>query len=104
MADLSATVLAWLGAYVAFALCALSQPQQLQRVAPLVVIKRHRQRCQRALAMVLLAACLTLLWVTERSGFGILLWGLLLSVAGLCVALTLSWRPHWLRWLVRRPG
>lgn len=38
----------------------------------------------------------------EGPGFGSLAWVLLLAAAGVAVTFTLTWRPHWLRWLLPR--
>ena len=61
---------------------------------------RRSRRGRRASAALLLLGSLGLLLGSQGSGFAVLLWGLLLSCAGFCVAQTLSWKPRWLRWLL----
>lgn len=97
MADLWPALLAFLFTYLAFARLALAQPVHRQAVAPGASPARYT----RATSATLLGSSLVLLLVTEGGGFGTLLWLLLLSAAAFCVAQTLSWRPHWLRWLLR---
>jgi hypothetical protein len=49
---------------------------------------------------LLLGAALSF-WA-EGPSFGSLAWVLLLAGAGVAVTFTLTWRPHWLRWLLPR--
>lgn len=97
MAELWPALLAFLLAYLAFARLALAQPVPRQAVAP----GASAVRGTRVFSATLLGSSLALLLVAEGGGFGALLWLLLLSAAAFCVAQTLSWKPHWLRWLVR---
>ncbi|MHB1369959.1 MAG: DUF3325 family protein [Pseudomonadaceae bacterium] len=97
MAELWPALLAFLLAYLAFARLALTQPAHRQAVAPDALPPRYA----RLLGATLSGSGLVLLLGTEGGGFGALLWLLLLSAAAFCVAQTLSWKPHWLRWLVR---
>lgn len=95
-----AELLAFACAYLAFALLALSQPQHLKAVAPHTTLTAATRRGRRAVATLLLLLSLALLLGTRGSGFAALTWTLLASAAGFSVALTLSWKPDWLRWLV----
>jgi len=40
-------------------------------------------------------------WLAEGSSFGSLLWIFVLACSGVAVTFTLSWRPGWLRCLIR---
>jgi hypothetical protein len=86
--------------YSAFALLAASQAKNWSRLMG----KSHRsQRAAWSLRVVgygLLAASLPLALVRDGATFGSLLWGCALSAAAVAVALTLTWRPVWLRVLV----
>ncbi len=95
-----AELLAFACAYLAFALLALSQPQHLKAVAPHTRLTTATRLGRRSVAALLLLLSLALLLGTQGSGFAALTWTLLASAAGFCVALTLSWKPGWLRWLV----
>ncbi|MHA3886036.1 DUF3325 family protein [Stutzerimonas degradans] len=97
MTELWPALLAFLLAYLACARLALAQPVHRQAVAP----GASAVRGTRVFSATLLGISLALLLVAEGGGFGALLWLLLLSTAAFCVAQTLSWKPHWLRWLVR---
>lgn len=48
-----------------------------------------------------LASSLLLAWVYQGAAFGSLIWLLLLPPGGYALALTLAWRPQWLRPLAR---
>jgi hypothetical protein len=69
-----------------------------RRVAPPAAASR--QLLHRGCRALLLGAALSL-WA-EGPSFGSLAWVLLLAAAGVAVTFTLTWRPHWLRWLLPR--
>lgn len=95
-------LLAFVCAYLALAQLALSQPQHLKAVVPPALLTAATRLGRRAVAAFLLLLSLALLLRTQSSGFAALTWTLLASAAGFSVALTLSWKPEWLRWLVMR--
>lgn len=102
MPELLASTLAFLACYVAFALFALSQPAHLKAVDPLATTQGRPQKIRNKLiAASLLASALLILLQVQGSAFGSLLWMLLLSASAACLALTLSWKPRWLRFLAR---
>lgn len=95
--------------YLGFASLALRQTPHFAAVSasPGAAARRTapppelRQRLLvRGCAGVLLGAVLSL-WA-EGPSFGSLAWVLLLAAAGVAVTFTLTWRPHWLRWLLLR--
>lgn len=51
-----------------------------------------------------LASSLALAWVDQGAAFGSLIWILLLPLNGYALALTLAWRPQWVRPLARLLG
>nr|WP_298165367.1 DUF3325 family protein [uncultured Pseudomonas sp.] len=51
-----------------------------------------------------LTLSLLLAWAYQGAAFGSLIWLLLLPPSGYVLALTLAWRPQWLRPLVRVLG
>lgn len=48
-----------------------------------------------------LASSLLLAWIYQGPAFGSLIWLLLMPPSGYVLALTLAWRPQWLRPLAR---
>ena len=58
---------------------------------------RTGRRLRRLAAALLLIAALALALRLEGAGFGSLLWATAISVAAFAIALTLAWRPRWLR-------
>lgn len=95
-------LLAFACAYLAFAQLALSQAQHLKAVAPHARLTAASRLRRRAVGALLLPISLALLLGSRGTGFAVLSWVLLISAAGFGVALTLSWKPAWLRWLVIR--
>lgn len=98
----AALLLAVLAAcYLGFALLALSQDRHWHHV------DRGSQCSLRALFLLrsvgygLLFAALVLALVRDGPGFGSLLWATMISIGALAVVCTLTWRPLWLRPLVR---
>ena len=84
-------------AYLGFALLALGQDRNWQRVAgaasrtPLLIL------LLRVVGGLALSLSLTIALLSEGPSFGTLLWITLLSLSAIAVAFTLAWRPHWLR-------
>lgn len=58
------------------------------------------QLLRRGCCALLLGAALSF-WA-EGPSFGSLAWVMLLAAAGVAVTFTLTWRAHWLRWLLPR--
>lgn len=89
--------------YLAFALMACAMRRHRNDIAgsdqPCLPIAR--QWWLRAAGGALLLLALYLAILREGSTFGALLWALLISLAAILVALTLTWRPGWLAWLLR---
>ncbi len=56
-------------------------------------------RVMRVMGTVALAASLALCLSADHASMAVLVWLMLLAAAVLTVAMTLSWRPQWLRYL-----
>lgn len=82
---------------VGFALLALSQARHWRTVAARSPLPRTATIIVRLLGLALLAVALPIALWRDGTGFGSLLWALLLSLAACAVTLTLSWRPGWLK-------
>jgi len=93
----------FLTAYLGFALLALSQARHWWRVAA-TDPPRTGVRLRRGAGAALLAASLALALLRDGPSFGALLWVTAISLAALAVALTVAWRPRWLRPLARKRG
>jgi hypothetical protein len=100
MRELVLLAVLFAAAYCGFALLAASQVKNWSRLMG----KSHRSRrvalSLRLVGYGLLAGSLPLALVRDGTTFGALLWGCFLSAAAIAVALTLTWRPLWLRVLV----
>lgn len=92
---LLATLLAWLG----FAWLALSQERHRERVGGPPAASTRVPWVRRAMGFISVALALPLCIASQGASFGSLLWVTLLSAAAMAVALTLTWRPRWLKWL-----
>lgn len=92
---LTGLMAAWLG----FALLALSQERHFFRVYQSNVHPALSRRAQRAIGFIAIGASLVCCIAGQGASFGSLLWVLSLSAAATAIALTLTWRPHWLYWL-----
>lgn len=97
--DLS-TVAAWILCSTAWGLLALSQERHRERVWPEAGAWRSPVWA-RPLAFALLVVALGLCWRAQGPGFGALLWVVVLCATAMLLALTLTWRPHWLRPVAR---
>lgn len=89
---LAGLMAAWLG----FALLALSQERHLSRVDPSNSHPALSRPAQRAIGFIAIGASLVCCIAGQGASFGTLLWVLSLSAAAMAIALTLTWRPHWL--------
>lgn len=88
---------AWVVLLLGMALLALSQERHRDRI---FISNRPAAldiRAQRATAFIATGLGLPACIASQGASFGSLLWLLLLSAAALAVALTLTWRPQWLR-------
>ncbi|MEM7136693.1 MAG: DUF3325 domain-containing protein [Myxococcota bacterium] len=98
------TTLQLLGAfalsYVGFAWLALTQLRPWRAVG-LGRRRPTRTRLVRVLGVVSLSLGLALTLARDGLAFGLLVWPLLLAIAATAVAITLTWRPQWLRGLAR---
>lgn len=97
---LAATYLgfAWLALRQSPHFAAVTLGSGARRAAPPPELQRRL--LARGASGLLLGAVLSF-WA-EGPSFGSLVWVLLLAGAGVAVTFTLTWRPHWLRWLVPR--
>ena len=86
-----------LSAYLGFALLALSQARHWRRVSGAEPQPRVRARALRAFGSLALLLALGLALLRDGPGFGTLLWATAISLAAAAVAVTLAWRPAWLR-------
>ena len=102
MPELLALMLAFALCYFAFALLALSQAPHRKAVDPLAhAASPAGQFARLFVAVTCLTAALVILLKIQGSGFGAVLWALLLSASAFTLSLTLSWKPDWLRLLLR---
>lgn len=103
MPELLASMLAFALCYVAFALLALCQAPHRKAVDPLArAASLAGQFARLFVAATCLTAALIRLLEVQGSGFGAVLWALLVSASAYTLSLTLSWKPGWLRLLLRR--
>ncbi|OUS50785.1 hypothetical protein BM607_016265 [Shewanella sp. SACH] len=84
-------------AYLSFALFALSQVRHWRVVFDKALPTQRVVLTLRCLGILMLSISLALSLVRDGASFGSLLWITLIGVAALAVALTLAWRPRWLR-------
>src|ERR1700749_558057 len=81
-------------------LLASSQAKNWPRVAGTGRSPRQTAWFARAVGCGLLAGGLVIAALRQGASFGSILWCTSLSVSAIAVALTLTWRPHWLRVMV----
>ncbi|MGC1174129.1 DUF3325 domain-containing protein [Polaromonas sp.] len=80
-----------------FALLALSQERHVERVFGHHARPAPALRAQRATGFTAIGLGLPICIAAEGAGFGSLLWVVLVCAAAMSIALTLTWRPRWLR-------
>lgn len=80
-----------------FALLALSQERHFERVFWHHARPMSGLRAQRATGLAAIGMSLPACLAAEGASFGSLLWVVLACAAAMSIALTLTWRPHWLR-------
>ena len=84
-------------AYLSFALFALSQVRHWRVVLDKALPTQREVLLLRSLGILMLSMSLALSLVRDGASFGSLLWITMIGVAALAIALTLAWRPRWLR-------
>lgn len=84
-------------AYLSFALFALSQVRHWRVVFDKALPTQREVLLLRSLGILMLSISLALSLVRDGASFGCLLWITMIGIAALAVALTLAWRPRWLR-------
>jgi heme A synthase len=95
--DLLLTLAAFTLALWGFALLALSQERHVERVFGHHARPAPGLRAQRATGFTAIGLGLPVCLAAEGAGFGSLLWVVLVCAAAMGIALTLTWRPRWLR-------
>ena len=91
-------------AYYGFALLALSQRRHWTRAIGEGEPPPRQARRLRVAGYALLAVAFVLAVLRDGASFGIVLWASVISVAAIAVALTLTWRPRWVRALAAPLG
>jgi hypothetical protein len=105
MVDALLTAAAFVVTYLSFALLSLTQERHWSSVLPRLpqssnaVTRRHRW-----IAVIGLAIGCGLCLLGNGQSFGLLLWAVLLSACAMATALTLAWKPEWLRVVARMAG
>ncbi|QGZ38149.1 uncharacterized protein DUF3325 [Pseudoduganella flava] len=82
--------------YGGFACLALAMPDHWVQAGGRQEAAATLCRPLRRAGAMLLAAAYALCVCRDGASFGTLLWVVLVSAGALAVALTLTWRPHWL--------
>ena len=93
------SLLALLLAVLGFAWLALALPNHWRQVHGDLPLTTPRKIAMRGCACLMLGLSLMCSLEGDTPAMAILLWVMLLAVATLIVALTLSWRAPWLAWL-----
>lgn len=91
--------LAALQAFVGFAWLALAMQAHWPQVHAHLAHDEQRSRRLRRAGAVALATSLVLCLMADHPSMAVLVWLMLLAGAGVAVAMTLSTRPQWLRWV-----
>lgn len=99
MADATALLLAAasVACFAAFTWLALSLDAHWQQVQGRQRPARGTRRLLRALGVSTLVASLLLCLLADHASIAVLVWVMLLPVCAAAVAMTLAWRPTWLR-------
>jgi hypothetical protein len=87
-----------------FAWLALAMPVHWQQVRGALRLTRRRRIFLRVLGILALAASFALSLSADRASMAPLVWIMALAAGALTVALTLAWRPRWLRFLAGPAG
>lgn len=101
MDELYGFVLIQLATGLGFSCLALAMSRHWTQVTGQTALSQRRAKCLRAAGGFVLAISLALTLIFEGPNFGSLMWVLALAIGAASVALTLTWRPHWLRPLAR---
>ena len=100
MRDAILLVVLFAATYCGFALLAASQAKNWPRLMGASRRPWHVAGSLRAAGYGLLASSLALALMRDGADLGSLLWCTSLSISAIAVALTLTWRPQWLRVIV----
>lgn len=87
--------------YLGFALLALSQERNRRTVRVAAALPRVATILLRVAGYGLIGLALPIALWRDGPGFGALMWATLVSIGALAVVCTLTWKPLWLRPLVR---
>lgn len=90
---------ALLAACVGMAWLALAMPAHWEQVRGHAPLSRRRVLVLRVLGALALAGSLALCLIADHASMAVLVWVMSIAASALLVALLLSWRPRWLRWL-----
>jgi hypothetical protein len=80
-----------------FALLALSQDRNWRLVVAVPSLSRSRKIALRSAGAALLTLAIPLAVWRDGPGFGLLMWGTMISLAACTVTMILSWRAHWMK-------
>ena len=97
MCELFLMLAAGVAALWGFALLALSQERHFFRVFGSNIESAPAKSSQRATGFITIGLSLPACIAAQGGGFGSLLGVLLICATAMTIALTLTWRPHWLR-------
>jgi uncharacterized membrane protein len=97
MRELLLTLAACVFALLGFALLALSQERHLDHFFESNRPPAKNIRAQIAIGFIAISSSLPICISAQGASFGSLLWLMLICAAAMAVALTLTWRPGWLR-------
>lgn len=81
---------------------ALSMDDHWQQVHGQASPRPDTRKTLRALGVLGLAASLFLCLGADHASIAVLVWLMLVPASAITVAMTLAWRPAWLRWLWAR--
>lgn len=87
--------------YLGFVLLALSQDRHWHEAGGQRQCPPRMRRMLRPAGYALLIVALVLALMRDGASFGALLWATTISAGAFAVVCTLTWRPRWLRPLVR---
>ncbi len=86
--------------YTGFACMAVAMPDHWSRAGGNPHRPATHARKFRRAGAALLCLALTLCILRDGAGFGVILWAVSMSASAIAVALTLTWHPRLLRYLV----
>ncbi|HYM86317.1 MAG TPA: DUF3325 domain-containing protein [Pseudoxanthomonas sp.] len=104
MGELAGASLAFSTSILGFVLLALAMSRHWSEVTGQAALSEVRIKVLRAAGFSALAVGLALAVFAQGPGFGSVLWVMALTTSAAAVALTLTWRPRWLRPLAKLMG